>query len=57
MRALCFRRLKKYVIILRSLPDIQFCFNLKIKPSCQTSPNAFEMLRKTAVVLGPSCRT
>ena len=39
-KALCFLFLKKSHKRFSKLPDIPFCFNLKMRPSCQTLSNA-----------------
>ena len=44
---LCFLSFKKSDKTLSSLPEIPFCFSLKIIPSCHTLSNAFEISRKT----------
>ena len=37
-----------------NFPDIPFCSNLKMRPSCQTVSNAFDMPRKTPRTSYPS---
>ena len=44
---LCFLFVKKCFKTFNKFPDIPFSYNLKIRPSCQTLSNAFEMSRKT----------
>ena len=46
-KTLCFLFLIKSHKIFSKLPDIPFCFNFKMRPSCQTVPNAFDISRKT----------
>ena len=43
---LCFLFVKKCFKTFNKLPDIPFSCNLKIRPSCQTLSNAFEMSKK-----------
>ena len=44
---LCFLSSKKFDNTLSSLPEMPFCFSLKITPLCQTLSNGFEISRKT----------
>ena len=39
----CFLKLRKSVIIFKILSDIPFCFNLNMRPSCQTLSNALDI--------------
>ena len=50
----CFLAFKKSDNTLTSLPEIPFCFSLKIIPLCQTLSNAFEISRKTPLTSKPS---
>ena len=43
----CFVSFKKSVKVLKRLPDIQFCFNLKIIPLCHTLSKAFDVSKNT----------
>ena len=45
--SLCFLPSKNLVEILRRLPGMLFCFNLKARASSQTLLNVLEILRKT----------
>ena len=40
-------KLKKSCKSLSRFPDVSFCSNLNMTPSCQTFPNAFKISRKT----------
>ena len=51
---LCFLLVNEYFKTFNNLPDIPFSCNLKIKPSCQTLLNAFEISRKTPLTSSPS---
>ena len=44
--SLCFLSFEKSDKTLSTLPEIPFCFSLKIIPSCQTLSNDFEISRK-----------
>ena len=44
---LCFLFLKKFDNKFKRLPDMPFCFNLKIIPSCHTLSKALNMSRNT----------
>ena len=46
--------LKKSHNKFKNLPDMPFCFNLKIIPSCHTLLNAFDISRKTLLTSNPS---
>ena len=37
-----------------NLPDVSFCFNVKMRPSCSTLSNAFDMSRYKPQTLYPS---
>ena len=39
-----------------NLPDIPFCFNLKMRPSCKTLSCAFDMSRNTPQTSYPSSK-
>ena len=43
----CFPIFKKSMRVLKVLPDIPFCFNLKIKPLCHSLSKAFNMSENT----------
>ena len=45
----CFLKLRKSVIILKFLSDIPFCFNLNIRPLCQTLSNTLYISNNTAL--------
>ena len=53
-KTLCFLFLRKSHKRFSKLPDIPFCFNLKMRPSCQTLSNAFDISRKTPLTSNPS---
>ena len=44
---LCFLLLKKLDNRFKRLPDIPFCFSLKLMPSCHTLSKALNMSRNT----------
>ena len=44
---LCFLFLKKIDNRFKRLPDMPFCFSLKIRPSCHTLSKALDMVRNT----------
>ena len=46
--------LKKSHNKFKNLPDMPFCFNLKIIPSCHALLNAFDISRKTLLTSNPS---
>ena len=52
--ALCFLFLKKSHNKFKSSPNMPFCFNLKMIPSCHTLSNAFDISRKTLLTSNPS---
>ena len=51
---LSFLFLKKSYNKFKSSPDMPFCLNLKIKPSCNTLSNAFDISRKTLLTSNTS---
>ena len=51
---LCFMFLKKAHNKFKSSPDMPFCFNLKIIPSCHTLSNDFDITRKTLLTSNTS---
>ena len=51
---LCFLFLKKFDNRFKRLPDIPFCFSLKIIPSCHTLSKASDMSRNTLWTPKPS---
>ena len=53
-KTLCFLFFRKSHKRFIKLPDIPFCFNLKMRPSCQTLSNAFDISRKTPLTSKPS---
>ena len=53
-KTFCFLFLRKSHKRFSKLPDIPFCFNLKMRPSCQTLSNAFDISRKTPLTSNPS---
>ena len=52
-KILCFLFLRKSHKIFSKLPDIPFCFDLKMNPLCQTLSNAFDISRKTPLTSNP----
>ena len=46
---LCFLKQRKSVMIFKILSDIRFCFNLDIRPLCQTLSNALDISKNTAL--------
>ena len=50
---LCFLLLKKSDKMQRSSPEMLFCFNLKISPSCQTLSKVFDMSNRTVLTSNP----
>ena len=44
---LCYPFLKKFDNRFKRLPDISFCFSLKIRPLCHTLSKALDMSRNT----------
>ena len=52
--ALCFLFLKKFDNRFKRLPDIQFCFSLKIMPSYYNLSKALDMSRNTLRISKPS---
>ena len=44
---LCFLKFKKSVRVLKRLPDMPFCFNLKIRPLRHTLSKALDMSKNT----------
>ena len=52
-KTLCFLFLRKSHKTFSKLLDIPFCFNLKMRPSCQTLSNAFDISRKTPLTSNP----
>ena len=53
---LCFLRFKKLVRVLKKLPDIPFCFNLKIRPLRHTLSKALDMSKNTDQTSIPSSK-
>ena len=45
----CFLKLRKSVTIFKILSDIPFCFNLNIRPFCQTLLNALDISKNAAL--------
>ena len=45
----CFLNLRKSVPMFKILSDTPFCFNLNIRPSCQTLSNALVISKNTAL--------
>ena len=50
---LCFLSFKKSDKTLSILPEMPFCFSLRIIPLCQTLSNTFEMSRKAPLTSNP----
>ena len=45
----CFLKVRKSVIIFKILSDMPFCFNLNIRPLCQTLSNALDISKNIAL--------
>ena len=53
-RTLCFLFFRESHKSFSKLPDMPFCFDLKVRPSSQTLSNPFDMSRKTLLTSNPS---
>ena len=50
----CFLKLRKSMTIFKILSDIPFCFDLNIRPLCQTLSNALAKSKNIALTSRPS---